>query len=327
MGKWTEFTLEFPLGRDHLKDEELVEGKKDVILIPDEAGMKNLKDEPVNQINKVDSSPHFDKLSVTNENQKNKGTEEEKTIILVVEDNYDMRQYIRESLDGNYLIEEAVNGEQGVRKAEKIIPDLIISDMMMPKMDGNELVRLLKNDEKTSHIPIILLTAKAGQENKLEGLETGADDYLTKPFDIKELQVRIKNLISIRKKLQEKYRRIGIRIPEVKGQKLSSIDEKFMMRVGEVIEKHISEEEFDTEKFCKDVAMSRTQLHRKLKALTGKSASLYVRSVKLTKAKKMIEEQTGNISEIAYSLGFSSPAYFTRCFKEEFGYPPSEVKK
>jgi YesN/AraC family two-component response regulator len=238
-----------------------------------------------------------------------------------------MREYIKESLDGNYIIEEAVNGELGVRKAEKIIPDLVISDMMMPKMDGNELVRILKNDEKTSHIPIILLTAKAGQENKLEGLETGADDYLTKPFDIKELQIRIKNLINIRKKLQEKFSRIGSGIPEINEKKLSSIDEKFMFRVGEVIEKHISEEEFEIEVFCNEVAMSRSHLHKKLKALTGKSASLYVRSVKMMKAKKMIEEQMGNISEVAYSLGFSSPAYFTRCFKEEFGYPPSEVKK
>lgn len=312
-GAWTEFTLEFPLGRDHLKDEEIIAEQEiitRVILNPDEVGMKNLR-EVVNS----DSSS----LAPQNDNEVN----EDKTIILVVEDNYDMRQYIRESLYGNYIIEEAVNGDQGVRKAEKIIPDLIISDMMMPKLDGNQLVKILKNDEKTSHIPIILLTAKAGQENKLEGLEIGADDYLTKPFDIKELQVRIKNLINIRKKLQEKFSRIGSGIPEINEKKLSSIDEKFMFRVGEVIEKHISEEEFDIEEFCKEVAMSRSHLHKKLKALTGKSASLYVRSVKMMKAKKMIEEQTGNISEIAYSLGFSSPAYFTRCFKEEFGYPPS----
>ncbi|MBV6422136.1 MAG: Sensor histidine kinase RcsC [Ignavibacteriaceae bacterium] len=328
-GSWTEFTLQFPIGRDHLKDEEIIEEKEiksDVILNPDEIGRKNLSLSNSNyQSNEaaLDSSSSFSSRTPQNDNVMN----EDKTIILVVEDNYDMRQYIRESLDGNYLIEEAVNGEQGVRKAEKIIPDLIISDMMMPKMDGNELVRILKNDEKTSHIPIILLTAKAGQENKLEGLEIGADDYLTKPFDIKELQVRIKNLISIRKKLQEKFSKIATQIPEINKQKLSSLDEKFMIRVGEVIDKHISEEEFDIEEFCREIGMSRTQLHRKLKALTGKSASIYVRSVKLEKARKMIADQTGNISEVAYALGFSSPAYFSKCFKEEFGYPPSDVKK
>ncbi|MBE7476645.1 MAG: response regulator [Ignavibacteriales bacterium] len=315
--------MQFPLGRDHLNDEEIIDEKADVILTPDKVGMKNLSLDSTVLINTRDSSSSVSSRTPQIDIEANG----DKTIILVVEDNYDMRQYIRESLDGNYLIEEAVNGEQGVRKAEKIIPDLIISDMMMPKMDGNELVRILKNDEKTSHIPIILLTAKAGQENKLEGLEIGADDYLTKPFDIKELQVRIKNLISIRKKLQEKFSKIATQIPEINKQKLSSLDEKFMVRVGEVIDKHISEEEFDIEQFCSEIGMSRTQLHRKLKALTGKSASIYVRSFKLEKARKLIADQSGNISEVAYSLGFSSPAYFSKCFKEEFGYPPSDVKK
>ena len=157
-----------------------------------------------------------------------------------MEDNYDMREYIKDSLSEEYIIEEAVNGEQGVRKAEKIIPDLIISDVMMPKMDGNELVRIIKNNEKTSHIPIILLTARSGQEDKIGGLETGADDYLTKPFDIKELQVRIKNLIMIRKRLQEKFSKMEY--PQLKTKIvveekiLSSIDEKFMLKVAEVIE-------------------------------------------------------------------------------------------
>ena len=308
---WAEFTVSFPLGRNHLKDEEIL-----------------LTDEKLNESRIPMVSIDTENGGKTNEDlQNNNNSEDDKTIILVVEDNYDMREYIKESLSKNYVIEEAINGEQGVRKAQKIIPDLIVSDMMMPKMDGNELTKIIKNDERTSHIPIIILTAKANYEDKLEGLETGADDYLTKPFDIKELQVRIRNLISIRKTLQIKYSKIENIILEEKKEKLSSIDEKFMCRVIEVIEKHISEEEFNIEEFCSEVAMSRTQLHRKLKALTGKSASLYIRSVKLAKAKKMIEEQKGNISEIAYSLGFSSPVYFTRCFKEEFGFPPRDVKK
>ena len=216
---WTEFTLEFPLGREHLKNEEILaeeEIQTKAFLSPNEVGMKNLYQESID--NKTDSSSKTPQNDIV--------INEEKTIILVVEDNYDMREYIKESLDVDYFIEEAVNGEQGVRKAEKIIPDLIISDMMMPKMDGNQLVKILKNDEKTSHIPIILLTAKAGHEDKLEGLEIGADDYLTKPFDIKELQVRIKNLISIRKKLQEKFSKTGyiLKPPE---KRLNSIDEQF----------------------------------------------------------------------------------------------------
>lgn len=318
-GVWTEFTLEFPLGGDHLRDEEI---KDNVILNPDEIGMKNLSKGVVDKNFKTDSSSPFENLRTPqNDNEVNA----DKTIILVVEDNYDMREFIKESLGKGYQIEEAVNGEQGVNKAEKIIPDLIISDMMMPKMDGSELTRTLKNNEKTSHIPIILLTARSGQENKIEGLETGADDYLTKPFDTKELQIRIKNLIALRKRLQEKFSKLGTLTLAAKNKMLDSYDEKFMYKLMEVIERHISEEDFTTEKFGEELGMSRMQVHRKLKALTGKSAIQFIRKVKLDKARKMIQLKNGNISEIAYSLGFGSPAYFTKCFKEEFGYPPSDI--
>ncbi len=318
-GKWTEFTIKLPLGKEHLKDEEILaeeEIQTKAFPSPNEAGMKNLYQGSID--NKTDSSSKTPQNDIA--------INEEKTIILVVEDNYDMREYIKDFLSNEYLVEEAVNGEQGVRKAEKIIPDLIISDMMMPKMDGNELTRILKNDEKTSHIPIILLTAKSGQENKLEGLKTGADDYLTKPFDIKELQIRIENLIKIRRKLQEKYSK-GDYIPKSDGKKLSSIDEIFMNKVIGVIEKHLPEEEFTIEKLSLEIGMSRSQVHRKIKALTGKSLSVYMRTLRLLRAKKMIERKEGNISEIAYSVGFSSLGYFTRCFKEEFSYPPSDLIK
>ena len=304
-GKWTEFIINLPTGRAHLKDEEIL--------------VKN-KEAYENEIN-VEKEEYLDNETRT---ETDSFPEESKTIILVVEDNYDMREYIKDSMSDSYFVEEAVNGEQGVRIAERMIPDLIISDLMMPKMDGNEMTRILKNDEKTSHIPIILLTAKSGQENKLEGLKTGADDYLTKPFDVKELQIRIENLIKIRKNLQEKYSK-GEPLTILSDKKLRSIDEKFLNKVLKVIEDHIGDEEFSIEEFSDEIGMSRTQLHRKLKALVGKSASLYVRSIRLAHAKKMIEDDKGNISEIAYSVGFSSPAYFTRCFKEEFGYPPSDL--
>jgi DNA-binding response OmpR family regulator len=314
IGEGTEYTIELPVGRSHLEDEQIVE--ETLVLIPPERE-KNLM-----KINATDSSS-FDRLRMTDRGGE---TNDDKEIILVVEDNADVREYIKDSLGDNFQIEEASNGEQGVRKAKNIIPDLIISDIMMPKMDGNELTRTLKNDEKTSHIPIILLTAKSEQESKLEGLETGADDYLTKPFDTKELRIRIKNLINIRRELQKKYCK-GDYIPGKKEEekKLSNLEEQFMHKVMEVIEGHISEEEFSIEQFGKEVGMSRVQLHRKLKALSGKSASNYLRSVRLSRAKKLIKEEKGNISEIAYSVGFSSPAYFTRCFKEEYGYPPSDL--
>jgi signal transduction histidine kinase/ligand-binding sensor domain-containing protein/DNA-binding response OmpR family regulator len=322
---WTEFTINLPLGREHLKDDEILSTEKQtdskIILNPDEVVMKDLPGEENNIIYAADSSSSFDGLKTPhNDNE----ISEDKTIILVVEDNYDMRQYIKESLSDTYALEEAANGEQGIRIAETIIPDLIISDLMMPKMDGNELARILKNDERTSHIPIIILTAKSGQENKIEGLQTGADDYLTKPFDVQELRVRVENLINIRKKLQEKFSK-GEFLYKRSDKKLKSIDEKFLAKVIEVIEKHLSEEDFSIEECSSEVGLSRTHFHKKLKALVGKSPSQYLRTVRLHRAKQMIADEKGNVSEVAYSVGFSSPAYFSRCFKEEFGYPPSDI--
>jgi len=168
-----------------------------------------------------------------------------------------------------------------------------------------------------------MLTAKATSKDKIEGYETGADDYIMKPFDAAELKVRIKNLIEIRRKLQEKFSSDDFIIPK----ELNSIDEEFIKRVLQVINEHISEEEFSIEELSKEAAMSRMHLHRKLKALAGKSPSLFIRAVRLIRARKLIKENKGTISEIAYDLGFGSPAYFTKCFKEEFGYLPSELAR
>ncbi|GIK22429.1 MAG: hybrid sensor histidine kinase/response regulator [Ignavibacteriota bacterium] len=324
IGEWTEFTLNFPAGRDHLKDHEILEEKADVILSSVENEINFAKD--LNTFSEKEDKQVTDLINSSLQDPKNDLEENsDKMIILIVEDNYDMREYIKDSLWSEYQVEEAINGEQGVRKAEKIIPDLIISDMMMPKMDGHELTRILKSNEKTCHIPIILLTAKSEQSDKIEGLKQGADDYLTKPYDAKELQIRIENLITIRKKLQQKYGNIQYAVKKME-KKQSNLDEEFMSRAIAVVEKHLSEEDFSIEEFAGELNMSRVQLHRKLKALIGKSAGQYIRSARLAKAKQFIEEQKGNISEISYSVGFSSPAYFTKCFKEEFGYLPSDLQ-
>ena len=262
---WTEFIINLPLGRAHLKDEEIFTTEK----------------ESIQKETAFDESEYLSPRILA---ESEAIPDETKTTILVVEDNYDMREYIKESLSDSYSVEEAVNGEQGVRIAETIIPDLIISDLMMPKMDGNELTTILKNDERTSHIPIIILTAKSGQENKIAGLQTGADDYLTKPFDLKELRVRVENLISIRKKLQEKFSK-GEFLSKRTEKKLKSIDEKFLAKVLEVIEKHLSEEEFSIEECSSEVGFSRTHFHKKLKALVGKSPSQYVQDSKITPCK------------------------------------------
>ncbi|RPI59986.1 MAG: DNA-binding response regulator, partial [Ignavibacteriales bacterium] len=266
-------------------------------------------------------------ISLTHHNNQVKNLITNKNIILIVEDNIDVREFIKDSLGNDYHYEEAENGEEGVKKAFDIIPDLIISDVMMPKMDGNDMTRALKTDQRTSHIPIILLTAKSGQENRIEGLETGADDYLTKPFNAKELHIRIDNLINLRKKLQEIYSADKFAVIAKSKHKLKGIDVQFMERILKVIEDHISEEEFTIENFGKEVGMSRSQMFRKIKALTGKSCSVYLRSVRLAKAKVMLQGREANISEIAYSVGFGSPSYFAHCFREEFGFAPSELVK
>jgi signal transduction histidine kinase/DNA-binding response OmpR family regulator len=303
-GHWTEVKVSIPLGKEHLTDEDIIE--------PSDY-----------QLRKVDSLVDY----LQTEGEEDELLSEkliDKTIVLIVEDNPDVRDYIKDALKADYHIEEAANGEQGLRRAEKIIPDLIVSDIMMPKMDGYEMTRQLRQDQRTSHIPIILLTAKSDKDSKLQGLGLGADDYLIKPFDSEELLARIKNLIETRKMLQEKFGSGTEVLQRPAKANLSCFDEQFLSRVMMVIEEHLSEEEFSIEEFGKDVGMSRSQIHRKLKALTGKSTSVYLRTVRLAKAKQMIEQKKGNISDICYAVGFSSPAYFSRCFKDEFGYAPSE---
>jgi DNA-binding response OmpR family regulator len=196
---------------------------------------------------------------------------------------------------------------------------------MMPKMDGYEVCSHLKREEKTSHIPVILLTAKAALEDKIGGLETGADDYLVKPFDAGELLARVKNLIDLRRKLREKFGKelVALRPDEVK---VTPAEQVFLKKVMDVIEQRMANENFAVEDLASSVNMSYTQLHRKLKAVTDKTAAQFIRSMRLKRAMEMLSQNGGTVSEIAYTVGFGSPAYFTRCFQEEYGKTPSEVK-
>lgn len=242
--------------------------------------------------------------------------------ILIVEDNLDLRMFIKDILDKNYKVIQAADGLEGLEKAETSIPDLIVSDVMMPKMDGYELCKQLKTNKKTNHIPVILITAKASQENKLEGLEIGADDYLIKPFDEKELIIRIKNLISIREQLQMKYQQeVWLKPKEVK---ISSVHQKFLESIKEVIEKNIDNHQFGVEDLGDEIAMSRTQLYRKLKALTDQPATTFIRNYRLHRAAELLKKEANNVTEIAYQVGFSSQTYFSTCFLELFGCAPSE---
>jgi signal transduction histidine kinase/DNA-binding response OmpR family regulator len=246
-------------------------------------------------------------------------------LLLIVEDNADMRKYMRSCLDHKYRIIEAVNGEDGIEKAIEMIPDMVISDVMMPMMDGFELCNELKTDELTSHIPVILLTAKASVESKLVGLETGADDYITKPFDARELMVRVRNLIEQRKKLRKCFGQDMSFIP--KDIVITSTDERFLNRSLEVVKAHISDTKFTADMFAKEMFFSRMQLHRKIKSLTGCSPGKFIRMFRLKMASQLLQNHAGTIAEIANQVGYDEPSHFTEAFRKQFGVPPSEYAK
>jgi DNA-binding response OmpR family regulator len=253
---------------------------------------------------------------------------EDLPLLLVIEDNEDLRRYIRIQLEGKYRVSICTNGREGLEKAIEIIPDLIVSDLMMPEMDGYELCTRIKTDERTSHIPVILLTALATSEGRLTGLETGADDYLTKPFDTRELDVRIQNLITSRRKLREHFSN-QLRQPvmfEIQPSQVEvvSADEKFLHRVTQVVEANMSNELFSVDDFSVEIGMSRMQLHRKLKSLTNHSASDFIRIMRLKRAAQLLEARAGNVTEISYLVGFNSLAYFSKCFHDYFGIQPKE---
>lgn len=257
-----------------------------------------------------------------------------KPVILLVEDHQDVRKYIRSHLKDQYTILEAQNGKQGLEMATKNIPDLVISDVMMPvrsehpdgpEMDGFELCAALKTDNRTSHVPVILLTARAEDKDKMTGLETGADAYLIKPFNSKELLIRVKNLISLRNKMRTKFsNKLIVKPAEIA---LTSLDREFMQKLLKTVEAHMDDANFSVEALGKEVNMSVSQINRKLKALINQTALRFIRSVRLARAMELLKNDTGTIAEIAFKTGFETPSYFTKMFKAEFGCLPSEKEK
>jgi YesN/AraC family two-component response regulator len=196
---------------------------------------------------------------------------------------------------------------------------------MMPKMDGYKLCEKLKTDEKTSHIPLILLTAKAAKQDRIEGYETGADDYIMKPFEPDELRARIRNLIEQRKRLHEYFQREGIF--EIDKTRITSVDKKFLLKAFEVINKNISDPSFTVEAFAGDLYVSKSLLHKKIVSLAGEPPVELIRRIRLKKAAELIDKKFGNLSEIALEVGFNNPAYFSECFKKQFGVSPSRYRQ
>jgi DNA-binding response OmpR family regulator len=246
-------------------------------------------------------------------------------VVLIVEDNIDLSNYISRNLGNSYHILVAENGKAGLNSAIKNIPDLIISDVMMPEMDGMEMCHQLKTDERTNHIPVIMLTAKADMGSKIEGLETGADDYIIKPFDAEELRVRVKNLIEQRKKLRERYRKEFLTDPA--GHEIPAPEDEFLVRVLDCTKKHLKESEFNVEQLGKELHLSRTQLYRKVLALTDYTPNEFIRNIRLKMAARMFLEGHRNVSSVLYTVGFNTPSYFTQSFRELFGINPSDYIK
>ncbi len=245
-------------------------------------------------------------------------------LVLIIEDNADVRYYVKQNLEAEFRIVEAVDGQDGIDKTLAYLPDLIISDVMMPIRNGYEVCRILKTDARTSHIPIILLTAKAAREEKHHGLETGADDYLIKPFDTHELQVRVKNLIDLRKQLRVRFA-VGESEAAPLEPSLNSVDKEFMQTVFITLNKDLANEQFGVDDLATATGMSTRHLNRKLKALTDMSANRFIRNYRLQEAMRMLKRKEGNVSEVATATGFSSIAYFVKCFGEKYGQTPGSV--
>ena len=314
VGKGSAFTIVLPLGHAHIKNSELIE---------------DLHDEPIETQLNTDSFANDNSLlrpvSVPVTGRDSSG--DDRSVVLIVEDNADVRAFISDIIGDEYIVWAVADGAEGIRIAQAHIPDLIISDVIMPKIDGFTLCRDLKLDVRTSHIPVILLTGKTEFVNKLTGLEYGADDYVTKPFDPVELLARMKNLLEQRQRLRESFRiEFLIRPNAVPPETYESLDDKFLRTVYRAIDANIGNEHFDVDALSRACAVSRSQMHRKIHALTNHSAGDLIRMVRLERAMAILRQHAGSVAEVAYAVGFSNPSYFTKCFHDRFGIPPGKVK-
>jgi signal transduction histidine kinase/ligand-binding sensor domain-containing protein/DNA-binding response OmpR family regulator len=264
---------------------------------------------------------HIQTVDHSNANLPEFNENNKKPILLLVEDNEEFRFYLKDNLKNEYNIAEASNGLEGWKQATSIIPDLIVSDIMMPEMNGIDFCKKVKNDQRTSHIPIILLTARNAEEQKLEGLQSGADDYITKPFNFEILELRIKNLVSHRDLLRKSFQKqIVVNPSEIS---VTSLDEKLIKKALEIVEVNISNPDFSVEELSKELGMSRVHLYKKLLSLTGKTPIEFIRVIRLKRAAQLLEKSQLTVSEIAYQVGFNNPKYFTKYFKSEFNTLPS----
>lgn len=305
-GKGTAFEISLLTGKSHLQPDEILSEEPSLINIYEDIKIYTTDMEPV--VLQKETTPFSQK-----ENS-----------ILIIEDNDDLRAFLKTRLSDNYEIHEAENGESGISHAFDIVPNLIISDIILPGQNGLQITETLKHDIRTSHIPIILLTAKGSIEEQIEGIKLQADAFIVKPFNLEYLEETIKNLLKNRTVLREHY---SSELPtETRSNSSSKIDRKFINEFTAIVETNISNEDFSVDDIFKQIGISRVQLYRKVKALIGYNVNDYILTVRLQKAKFLLTNEDLTISEIAFSVGFSSQAYFSTVFKSKFGYTPSEFK-
>jgi len=266
------------------------------------------------EINEVEVTPIDEPATIP------KKSNQDLPLILLVEDNIPLLNFMVSLLEDKYKVITSKDGEAGIKMALDKIPDLIITDLMMPKKNGIALCNQLKIDEKTSHIPIIMLTGKTDLENEIAGLQSGAEEYVTKPFNPKTFQIRIDNILTTRNKLREHYNKENVFKP--KDIAFTSTDEKFLIKVEGILNTHLQDSNFSAEKFSNLLGMSRMQLHRKLIALTGQSTTAFIRLERLKQAQKLLQKSGITVAEVAYTTGFNTPSYFIKCYKNTFGKTP-----
>ena len=327
-GIGSEFIVTLPL------DQKVYEGKENIEFILSDA--QSTHNQKQNKHKTISTTPEKKDYSTKEDKRKNtdNNTNEDPISVLVVEDNAELRNFLNDILSGTYKVIEATNGQEGLEQALQHVPDFIISDVMMPVMDGLDMVKAIKDQRNICHIPIILLSAKSSLDDRISGLEQGIDDYITKPFSSTYLKTRIKSLLHQRKQLQELYlnqwsetlKNPNIPFAEIEPAppQVTSFDEQFMKRVMEIIDKQMDNSDFAIDEFALNLGMGRTAFYQKLKSLTGLSPVDFVREMRIKRAKQLVESGEYNVSTIAYMTGFNDPKYFSKCFKKKYGVSPSE---
>ena len=299
--KGTTFKIYLPKGNEHFKETEINRAPLKTIKATDILSQHNTTEETVSEPTKS-PAPYT---------------------LLIVEDNVELQNYLKSELKHDYKVVVCANGNEGLKMAKELLPDIIVTDIIMPIMDGLAFCKQIKTDLRTSHIPVLMLTAKARVDDRIEGIENGADAYMVKPFNMRLLKLRLSQLVTSRQLIFNKY---FSAISDVSTESnTSSFDKEFIEKVLNYIKENISNPDLSVETLAGELNLSRSQFYRKVKVLTNQTASEFIRNIRLQKAKQLIEKGNTNISEVCYLVGFSSPSYFTKCFKSYFKMLPTEV--